>query len=79
MGWFVGFDGDFKFDNIGDSYIDHKVPYVAFRTMPATLGSLTVPVVYLTMWESGYSIPASLLATCLVLFGMLSLKLNRVG
>ncbi|KAF3938578.1 hypothetical protein ABW19_dt0210118 [Dactylella cylindrospora] len=68
MGWFVGFDGDFKFDNIGDSYIDNKVPYVAFRTMPATLGSLTVTVVYLTMWESGYSIPASILATGLVLF-----------
>ncbi|KAK6336429.1 hypothetical protein TWF696_001984 [Orbilia brochopaga] len=68
MGWFVGFDGDFKFDNIGDSYIDHKVPYVAFRTMPALLGSLTVSVVYLTMWESGYSIPASLLAAGLVLF-----------
>ncbi|KAK6504124.1 hypothetical protein TWF506_002334 [Arthrobotrys conoides] len=68
MGWFVGFDGDFKFDNIGDSYIDNKVPYVAFRTMPALLGSLTVSVVYLTMWESGYSIPAALLAAGLVLF-----------
>ncbi|KAF3928176.1 hypothetical protein AA313_de0205663 [Arthrobotrys entomopaga] len=68
MGWFVGFDGDFKFDNIGDSYIDNKVPYVAFRTMPALLGSLTVPVVYLTMWESGYSVPAAILAAGLVLF-----------
>ncbi|EPS40950.1 hypothetical protein H072_5102 [Dactylellina haptotyla CBS 200.50] len=68
MGWFVGFDGDFKFDNIGDSYIDNRVPYVAFRTMPALLGSLTVPVVYMTMWESGYSLPAALLAAGLVLF-----------
>ncbi|KAL0640349.1 Dolichyl-phosphate-mannose--protein mannosyltransferase 4 [Maublancomyces gigas] len=68
MGWFVGYDGHFKFDNIGDSYIDNKVPYVAFRAMPALMGSLTVPVVFLTMWESGYSLPACLVATGLVLF-----------
>lgn len=36
--------------------------------MPATLGALTVPVVYLIMWESGYSLPACLVATSLVLF-----------
>lgn len=69
MGWFVGYDGHFKFDNIGDSYIDNKVPYVAFRAMPALMGSLTVPVVFLTMWESGYSLPACLVSTGLVLFG----------
>jgi dolichyl-phosphate-mannose-protein mannosyltransferase len=74
MGWFVGYDGHFLFDNIGDSYIDNKVPYVAFRAMPAIMGSLTVPVVFLTMWESGYSLPASLVAAGLVLFGMSFLK-----
>ncbi|KAG0130994.1 Dolichyl-phosphate-mannose-protein mannosyltransferase-domain-containing protein [Tuber indicum] len=68
MGWFVGYDGHFLFDNIGDSYIDNKVPYVAFRAMPAMLGALTVPVVFLTMWESGYSLPASIVAAGLVLF-----------
>ncbi|MCJ1402446.1 hypothetical protein MMC11_005666 [Xylographa trunciseda] len=68
MGWFVGYDGHFLFDNIGDSYIDNKVPYVAFRAMPALLGSLTVPTVFLIMWESGYSLPAAVLAACLVLF-----------
>ncbi|MCJ1237043.1 hypothetical protein MMC14_005027 [Varicellaria rhodocarpa] len=68
MGWFVGYDGHFLFDNIGDSYIDNKVPYVAFRAMPAFLGSLTVPVVFLIMWESGYTLPAAIVATGLVLF-----------
>ncbi|MCJ1296350.1 hypothetical protein MMC34_007916 [Xylographa carneopallida] len=68
MGWFVGYDGHFLFDNIGDSYIDNKVPYVAFRAMPALLGALTVPTVFLIMWESGYSLPAAVLAACLVLF-----------
>jgi dolichyl-phosphate-mannose-protein mannosyltransferase len=68
MGWLVGYDGQFLFDNIGESYIEHKVPYVAFRAMPATLGALTVPVVFLIMWESGYSLPACVLSAGLMLF-----------
>ena len=68
MGWLVGYDGHFLFDNIGDSYIDNKVPYVAFRALPALMGSLTVPTVFLIMWESGYSLPAAILSAGLVLF-----------
>ncbi|KAL9623158.1 MAG: hypothetical protein Q9160_002473 [Pyrenula sp. 1 TL-2023] len=68
MGWFVGYDGHFHFDNIGDSYIANKVPYVAFRALPALMGSLTVPTVFLIMWESGYSLPACITAAGLVLF-----------
>lgn len=67
VGWLVGYDGHFHFENIGDSYIVNKVPYVAFRSMPALLGSLTVSVVYLIMWESGYSLPACIVASALVL------------
>jgi dolichyl-phosphate-mannose--protein O-mannosyl transferase len=63
MGWFVGYDGHFLFENIGDSYIDNKVPYVAFRAMPALLGALTVPVVFDIMWESGYTLPACVVAS----------------
>lgn len=68
MGWLVGYDGHFLFDNIGDSYIENKVPYVAFRALPALMGGLTVPTVFLIMWESGYSLPAAIVAAGLVLF-----------
>ncbi|CZT42214.1 protein O-mannosyl-transferase 1 [Rhynchosporium secalis] len=68
MGWFVGYDGHFHFESIGDSYVDNKVPYVAYRAMPAFLGSLTVPVVFEIMWESGYTLPACILSAGLVLF-----------
>jgi dolichyl-phosphate-mannose-protein mannosyltransferase len=68
MGWFVGYDGNFHFENIGDSYIANKVPYVAYRALPAFLGALTVPVVFDIMWESGYTLPACILSACLVLF-----------
>lgn len=67
MGWLVGYDGHFHFENIGDSYISNKVPYVAFRAVPALLGSLTVSVVFLIMWESAYSLPACIVAAGLVL------------
>ncbi|KAF1986225.1 glycosyltransferase family 39 protein [Aulographum hederae CBS 113979] len=67
-GWMVGYNGEFLFDNIGDSYITNKVPYVAYRSMPALLGSLTVPTVFLIMWESGYSLPACVTAAGLMLF-----------
>jgi len=68
MGWFVGYDGNFHFENIGDSYITNRVPYVAYRAMPALLGALTVPIVFDIMWESGYTLPACILSACLVLF-----------
>jgi dolichyl-phosphate-mannose-protein mannosyltransferase len=67
-GWLVGYDGSFLFENIGDSYITNKVPYVAYRSMPAMMGSLTVSVVFLIMWESGYSLPACIVAASFVLF-----------
>lgn len=68
MGWFVGYDGNFHFEDIGLSYVTNKVPYVAYRAMPAFLGALTVPVVFNIMWESGYSLPACILSACLILF-----------
>ena len=68
MGWLVGYDGHFHFENIGDSYVANHVPYVAYRAMPAIQGSLTVLTVFFTMWESGYSLPASIVSASLVLF-----------
>lgn len=68
VGWLCGYDGSFLFTDIGDSYITNKVPFVALRSLPATMGALTVPVVFLIMQESGYSLAACLVATSLVLF-----------
>jgi dolichyl-phosphate-mannose-protein mannosyltransferase len=68
-GWFVGFDGGFTFENIGDSYTDNHVPYVGMRALPAILGSLTIPVMYAIMKETGYSTIIAAFSACLVLFG----------
>ncbi|KAK7206086.1 Dolichyl-phosphate-mannose-protein mannosyltransferase-domain-containing protein [Myxozyma melibiosi] len=68
VGWLVGYDGAFLFENIGDGYTQNKVPYLAYRALPALLGSLTVPVVFLTMKHSGYSLPACIVSASMVLF-----------
>ncbi|KAJ8095317.1 Dolichyl-phosphate-mannose--protein mannosyltransferase 4 [Marasmius tenuissimus] len=67
-GWFSGFDGQFLFENIGDSYTASHVPYVGMRALPAILGSLTIPVVYAIMKESGYSTIIAAFSASLVLF-----------
>lgn len=69
-GWFVGFDGNFSFETIGDSYTVNHVPYVGMRALPAILGGLTVPVVYAIMKESGYSTVISAFSASIILFGM---------
>ena len=71
-GWFVGFDGRFNFETIGDNYTENHVPYVGMRALPAILGSLTVPVVYGIMKESGYGTVIAAFSASLVLFGTYS-------
>ncbi|OBZ73646.1 Dolichyl-phosphate-mannose--protein mannosyltransferase 4 [Grifola frondosa] len=66
-GWFVGYDGHFGFDNIGDSYTEASVPYVGMRALPAALGSLTVPIIYAIMKESGYSTIVAAFSAIIVL------------
>ncbi|KAG8724083.1 hypothetical protein FRC09_000425 [Ceratobasidium sp. 395] len=67
-GWFSGFDGRFDFENIGDSYSAAHVPYVGIRALPAVLGSLTVPIVFQIMKESGYPTIVAAFSACLILF-----------
>lgn len=67
-GWFVGFDGHFDFEAIGDSYALHHVPYVGMRAMPAVFGSLTVPIVYQIMKECGFPIVVCTFSAALVCF-----------
>ncbi len=69
-GWFVGYDGSFGFENIGDSYTESNVPYVGLRALPAILGSLTVPIVYAIMKEVGYSTIIAAFSASIILFGL---------
>ena len=78
-GWFVGFDGHFQFETIGDSYSANHVPYVGMRALPAVLGSLTVPVIYAIMKESGYSTVIAAFSASLILFGLLCFRVHLVA
>lgn len=68
VGYLVGYDGSFKFDNISDSYITNKAPYIAYRSLSAIQGSLTVPVLYLTLKELNYSDVTAVFGALIVLF-----------
>lgn len=56
VGYLLGFDGHFEFTNIGDDYIENKVPYITLRALPATLNVICVGLVYSIMQQSGYSL-----------------------
>lgn len=77
-GWFVGFDGSFDFEKIGDSYTQNHVPYVGMRALPALLGSLTVPIVFATMKETGFPTAIACFSAALIAFGTAS-SLLQIG
>lgn len=54
VGWLVGYDGSFKFDDIGYSYDTYHAPFIAYRSLSAILGILTIPVVFQTMKELNF-------------------------
>ncbi|MCJ1377765.1 hypothetical protein MMC17_000861 [Xylographa soralifera] len=78
LGWVMGYDGHFVPYEVGESYITNEIPYLAFRAMPALLSTFTVSVVYLIMWESGYALPACVVAAGLVLLDNAHISQTRL-
>ncbi|KAK6203191.1 Dolichyl-phosphate-mannose-protein mannosyltransferase-domain-containing protein [Scheffersomyces amazonensis] len=68
VGWLIGYNGKFKFDNIGDSYIEYSVPYIAYRSLSAIQGTAIVPINFLTLKNLGFSIPACIFGAIIVCF-----------
>ncbi|KAM3422357.1 Dolichyl-phosphate-mannose--protein mannosyltransferase [Cercospora zeina] len=67
-GWLAGFDGNFDFKDIGKDYLEAKVPYVAMRLLPALLGVLAVPTMFLTLKASGCKTVTAALGAGLLTF-----------
>lgn len=65
-GYLSGYNGSFPFDKPGDSYGENS--YVGMRMFCATLGTLCVPLAYLTVWELTKSTGAALLSTAFIVF-----------
>ena len=55
VGYVVGYDGHFLFNNIGDDYYANNVPFITFRLFCALVGALIVPVSYMVLHEVGCS------------------------
>ena len=69
-GWLAGFDGEFDFKDIGKDYVEPGVPYVAMRMLPAIMGVMTVPMIFLTLKAVGCKTMAAAMGAGLLIFGM---------
>jgi len=69
-GWLAGFDGEFDFKDIGKNYVEPGVPYVAMRLLPALMGVMTVPTIFLTLKATGCRTMTAAMGAGLVIFGM---------
>lgn len=67
-GWLAGFDGSFDFKDIGKDYLESNVPYVAMRMLPALLGVLAVPTMFLTLKAAGCKTTTAALGAGLLTF-----------
>ena len=77
-GWLAGFNGDFDFKDIGKDYVEPGVPYVAMRLLPAIMGILTIPTMYLTLKASGCQSLTATMGALLLIFGMHLLVCQRI-
>ena len=68
-GWLAGFDGEFDFKDIGKDYVEPGVPYVAMRLLPAFMGVMTVPILFLTLKAAGCRTMTATLGAGLIIFG----------
>ena len=69
-GWLAGFNGDFDFKDIGKDYVEPGVPYVAMRLLPALMGVMTVPTIFLTLKAAGCRTMTAAMGAGLIIFGM---------
>ncbi|KAI9262258.1 family 39 glycosyltransferase [Phascolomyces articulosus] len=68
MGYLIGYSGHYDFGEIGESYIEHNVPYIGLRALPASLNVCSVALMYAIMKQSGYSTLACVVSSCMYLF-----------
>ena len=68
-GYLAGFDGEFDFKDIGKDYLEPGVPYVAMRLLPAIMGVMTVPMIFLTLKATGCQTMTATLGAGMIIFG----------
>ncbi|MCJ1321394.1 hypothetical protein MMC15_006738 [Xylographa vitiligo] len=67
-GWLAGFNGEFDFKDIGKDYLEPGVPYVAMRLLPALMGVMTVPAMFLTLKATACRTRTAAMGAGLIIF-----------
>jgi dolichyl-phosphate-mannose-protein mannosyltransferase len=78
VGYVVGYDGHFLFDNIGDDYYQHSVPFIAFRFFCAIVGAGVIPVSFLVLEEIGCSTVSCIFGCLLLVFDTALIAQSRL-
>jgi dolichyl-phosphate-mannose-protein mannosyltransferase len=78
FGYLAGFDGEFKFNEIGDDYIANKVPYTAMRAVSSISGFFTILLSYLILREVKVGPVGALLACSLIIFDNSLMLISRL-
>ncbi|KAI8890197.1 glycosyltransferase family 39 protein, partial [Backusella circina FSU 941] len=78
VGYLVGFDGNFRFRTIGESYVENQVPYIGLRAFAASLHVMSIALVYNILKESGYSILTCFVTAALYLLDNAFIAQNRL-
>ncbi|PGH09533.1 dolichyl-phosphate-mannose-protein mannosyltransferase [Blastomyces parvus] len=68
VGYLAGFRGEFDFKEIGKDYLEPRVPYVAMRMLPAILGIMSIPTMFLTLKAYGCRTSTASMGALLVTF-----------
>ena len=76
-GWLAGFNGEFDFKDIGKDYLEPGVPYVAMRLLPALMGVMTVPAMFLTLKATACRTRTAAMGAGLIIFGTIALPKYR--
>ena len=71
--WVGGFDGVFRFYDIGADYYKNHVPYVTMRAFNAMAGAVVPLIAFMTLRAVGVSVLSSVVASSVIVVGKNSL------
>ncbi|KAJ3351514.1 hypothetical protein HDU83_008892 [Entophlyctis luteolus] len=74
----AGYDGHYLFDEIGDDYVVHGVPWITMRMFPAVCGALIVPFSFMTLRELGLSWSGAMFGALMLVFDNAMITQSRL-
>ncbi|KAJ3125832.1 hypothetical protein HK101_005847, partial [Irineochytrium annulatum] len=78
VGWLLGYDGHFLFEDIGLDYVKNNVPYVGMRMLPALCGAMVVPLAFGILKQMGCEVWTAVLCSIMLTFDISLITQSRL-